>query len=175
MSNTKINNAWQYCKVTAMMCTSPHWSPLPGESTLKASYPFLHLFRCCWYPSTATPPRQHRRNCDTDEPQALLKASVGTARPESSGKWSSKLYKTALAATFTSFSSSLPLCKQQTCLTWLTKQNTWTHPTASSERRLCICRADIASDAGTGFIKTQKYEQHQWKHNLLCAVLFCNL
>lgn len=72
-------------------------------------------------------------------PQVLLKASVGTARAESSRKWSSKRHKTARAATFTSFSSSLPLCKRQTCLTWLTKQSIWTHLTASPVRRMCIC------------------------------------
>lgn len=79
-----------------------------------------------------------------------------SARPESSGKWSSKLYKTPLATTFMSFGSSLPLCKQHMCLTWLTKSSTRTHPTALPGRRLCICEADTASGAGTGFIKTQK-------------------
>lgn len=154
-----------------MMCTLPHWGPLPGERILKVSYPFLYLFRCCWYPPTATPPQQHRRNCNTGEPQALLKASVGTARPESSGKLSSKLYKTALAATFTSFSSSLPPCRQQTCFTWLTKQSTCSHPTALTGRRLCVSRAgsqrcrDWLQDpeVGAAWLKTEL---------ALCSVIF---
>lgn len=35
--------------VTAAMCALPHQGQVPEARSLKAVFPLLHLFRCCWF------------------------------------------------------------------------------------------------------------------------------
>lgn len=115
----------------------------PSEGCISFSLSLQVLLVCIHSQKIRTSQCQQRRKCNADEPWALTKAYVGTARAENSGKLSSKLDKEHLLL-FSFASGPACPCGDQT------------HPAASPERSLRICWNGAACGAASGFIKTWK-------------------
>lgn len=107
MPNTVISNASQHCQNYCSNVDPSSPQPRYLEQALWRSEGCISFSPSLCLPlvpihaqKNGALQQQQRTKCSTGEPWGLLEASVGTARAETLGKWSSKPYKPACAAIF---------------------------------------------------------------------------